>query len=166
MSSHYTELMMAITQFFTRSGFVKVTKWGSNWAQAEEEVYNEQSEVIQTFSVFSDNLVSVDSFMEIWPHVFFQMNNPKPLNVENSWNRKFKIYWSRWIKIKGLTEDTSYSSQPTMIVEWILFCCDSSNFQHLSEIQWILCCLFWTPVKVSFLSSALRFGFYPVACLF
>lgn len=67
---------------------MKVAKWQSNWAQAEEEVYNEQSEVIQEFPVFSDNLVSVDSFMEIWPHLFFQMNNSKPLKVKRSWNRE------------------------------------------------------------------------------
>lgn len=86
MPSHYIELTVATTQFFARCVFVKAAKWESNWAQEEEEVYNEQSAVIQTFSVFSDNLV--DSFMEIWPHLFFQVNNPKPLKVKSSWNRE------------------------------------------------------------------------------
>lgn len=93
---------MATTQFFTRSVFVNVAKCESNWAQAEEEVYSEQSEVIQEFPVFSDNLVSVDAFTEIWPHLFFQMSNPKK-GEKFLKQRKFKIYWSRWIKIRGLT---------------------------------------------------------------
>lgn len=99
MPSHYVELTVATTQFFARSVFVKVAKWESNWAQAEEEVYNEQSEVIQTCPVFSDNLVSVDFFMEIWLHPFFQVNNSKPLKVKSSWNREN----SRLIGQDGLT---------------------------------------------------------------
>lgn len=155
---------MATTQFFTRSVFVNVAKCESNWAQAEEEVYNEQSEVIQEFPVFSDNLVSVDSFTEIWPHLFFQMSNPKK-GEKLLKQRKFKTYWSRWIKIKGLT---AYFIPLSLL--WLLseFCSAviPATFISSLEAQRILRCLFWTSVEVSFLSSALRFGFEPFPACF
>lgn len=130
MPSYYIEFTI-----FARSMFVKVAKWESNWAQVEEEVYNEQSEVIQIFPVFSDNLVSVDSFMEICLHLFFQVNNPKPLKMKSCWNREnLRLTSQDGLKKnqKCLTAVISYPSQPTMIVEWIVLLW----FQQLSPPLW------------------------------
>lgn len=138
--SHYIELTVATTQFFARSVFVKAARWESNWAQEEEEVHNEQSEVIQTFPVLSDNLV--DSFMEIWPHLFFQVNNPKPQKVKSSWNREnIRLTGQDGFK-KKVWQQVPLTPLSLLWLLSELFCCDSNNFHHLCEVLQIWHCLF------------------------
>lgn len=154
MPSHYIELTVATTQYFARSVFVEVAKWEVNWAQAEDEVYNEQSEVIRDISCTFWQLSLSWFFHGDLATSVLSSGQPKTTKGEKLLkHKKFKSYWSRWINIKGLTADISYPSQPTVIVEWILPCCDSSNFHHLFEVQWFLCCLFWTSVQVQSISS-------------